>query len=106
MTQTNLSIKNTHRHREQTSGYQGGGRCAWMEWEFGDSRCKLVYMEWINNKVLPYGTENCIQYPVINYNGKEYFFKCMHLYACITESHCCTAVINTTLETNYTSIKI
>ena len=44
-------------------------------------------MEWINNKVLPYDTENCIQYPVINYNGKEYFFKCMHLYACITESH-------------------
>ena len=25
MTQTNLSTKNTHRHREQTSGYQGGG---------------------------------------------------------------------------------
>ena len=28
MTQTNLSTKNTHRHREQTSGYQGGGGCA------------------------------------------------------------------------------
>ena len=26
----------------------GGG----MEWEFGVSRCKLVYIEWIHNKVL------------------------------------------------------
>ena len=26
-----------------------------MEWEVGVSRCKLLYMEWINNKVLPYG---------------------------------------------------
>ena len=26
----------------------GGG----MEWEFGISRCKLLYIEWINNKVL------------------------------------------------------
>ena len=23
-----------------------------MEWEFGISRCKLVYIEWINNKDL------------------------------------------------------
>ena len=45
----------------------GGG----MEWEFGVSRCKLLYMEWINSNVL-YNTENYIQYPVINHNGKEY----------------------------------
>ena len=72
MTQTNLSIKNTHRHREQTSGYQGEGRCAWMEWEFGDSRCKLVYMERINNKVLLYSTRKYIRYPVINHNKGQY----------------------------------
>ena len=35
----------------------GGG----MEWEFGVSRCKLLYIEWINNKVLRYNTENYIQ---------------------------------------------
>ena len=29
---------------------QGGGEG--MEWESGMSRCKLLYMEWINNKVL------------------------------------------------------
>ena len=33
---------------------------------------KLLHLEWINNKVLPYSTGNYIQYPVINNNGKEY----------------------------------
>ena len=42
-----------------------------MEWDFGVSRCKLLYMEWIN-KVLLQSTRNYIQYPVINHNGKEY----------------------------------
>ena len=39
--------------------------------EFGISRCKLLYIEWMNNKVLLYGIGNYIQYPVINHNGKE-----------------------------------
>ena len=43
-----------------------------MDWEFGISRCKLLYIEWINNKVLLYSAGNNIQYPVINHNGKEY----------------------------------
>ena len=42
-----------------------------MDWEFGISRCKLPYIEWINNKVLLYSAENCIQYPVISHNGKQ-----------------------------------
>ena len=42
-----------------------------MEWEFGVSGCKLLYMGWINNKVLLYSVVNSIQYPVINHNGKE-----------------------------------
>ena len=41
-------------------------------WEFGISRCKLVYIGWINNKVLQCSTGNYIQYPVISHNGKEY----------------------------------
>ena len=41
-----------------------------MDWEFGTSRCKLLYIEWINNKVLLYSIGNSIQYPVINHNGK------------------------------------
>ena len=43
-----------------------------MDWEVGVSRCKLLYIEWINNKVLLYSTENYIQYPMINHNGTEY----------------------------------
>ena len=60
MTQMNLSMKQkqNHGHREQTGGCQGGGVWEGMEWEAGVSRCKLLYMEWINNKVLLYSTEN------------------------------------------------
>ena len=50
-------------------GEVGGGG---MNWEFGVSRCKLLYIEWINNKVLLYSTGNYIQYSVINHNGKEF----------------------------------
>ena len=55
-----------------------GGR---MEWEFGINRCKLLYIEWINNKVLLYSTGNYIQYPVINHNGKEYEKECVYMYS-------------------------
>ena len=40
--------------------------------EANGDRCKLLYVEWINNKVLLYSTENYTQYPMINHNGKEY----------------------------------
>ena len=51
-----------------------------LDWEFGISRYKLVHVEWINNKVLLYSTENYSQYPVINHNGKEYEKECIHMY--------------------------
>ena len=51
-----------------------------MEWEVEVSRCKLLYIEWINNKVLPHSTEDYIQYPMINYSGKEYFKKNAYIY--------------------------
>ena len=63
-----------------------------MGWEFGISRHKLVHTEWINNKVLLCSTGNCIQYLVINHNGRKY-----EKNICITESLCYTAEINTTL---------
>ena len=50
---------------------KGEVRMGRMDWEFGISRCKPVYTQWINNRVLLYSTGNYIQYPVINYNGKE-----------------------------------
>ena len=48
---------------------KGEGGEGEMEWEFGVSRCKLLYIEWINNKC---STGNYIQYPVTSHNGKEY----------------------------------
>ena len=72
---------------------------------------------------------NYIQYPVINHNGKEYIYivcvcvcvcvcttvinhngeEYIYIYivcVCTTESFCCVAKINTTLQINYTSIKL
>ena len=51
-----------------------------MDWEFGISRCKLLYIEWIDNKVLLYSTGNYIQYPVIKHNGKEYEKECVYIH--------------------------
>ena len=48
----------------------GVGREGGMDKEFGISRCKLLYTEWIN-KVPPYSTGNYIQYPIISHNGKK-----------------------------------
>ena len=78
MPKKNLATKQkqTHRHREQTRGCQGGG----VDWGFGISRCKLLHIEWINNKVLLYSTGNYIQYPVINHNGNEYKKECIYIY--------------------------
>ena len=47
----------------------GEGAGEGMEWEVGVSRCTALYIEWINNKVLPYGQGTI--YPVINRNRKE-----------------------------------
>ena len=48
-----------------------------MGWEFGVSRYKLLYIGWMNNKVLLYSTGNYIQYPVTSHNGKEYEKECI-----------------------------
>ena len=47
---------------------KGGGK----DWEFGIGRRKLVYIGWINKKVLLYSIGDYIQYPVINHNGKAH----------------------------------
>ena len=64
-----------------------------MDWEFGISRCKLVYIEWTNNKVLLYSTGKYIQYSVINHNRKEYekgdiyIYIYIYIYICTYLSH-------------------
>ena len=54
----NLYLKQiqTHRQGEHTCGCGGRGVGRGMERKVGVSRCKLSYMEGINNKVLRYST--------------------------------------------------
>ena len=96
----NLSTKQkqTHRPREQICGCQGGG---WRREGVGvwDQQMQTIYMGWKSNEVLRYSTGNCIQYPGINHNGKEYEKKYMYIiYTYITKPLQCAAEnINTTL---------
>ena len=50
---------------------RGEGDEGRMEWDVKVSRCKLLYIEWINNKVLQYNTENYIQNLTINHECKK-----------------------------------
>ena len=82
MAQRNLSAKQeTHGHTEQTWGCQGLGMRLGV-WDSVDA--KLLYLWWINNKVLMYSTGNYIQYPVINHKGKEYEKECIYVYIWIS----------------------
>ena len=71
-----------------------GGRG--VKWKFGANKCKLSYMEGINNKVLLYSTESNVQCPMRNHNGREYI-KRRIVSICITELLGYTVEINTTL---------
>ena len=50
------------------------------DWELGISKCKLIYIGWINNKFPLYSTGKYIQYPVINCNRKDFKKECMHMH--------------------------
>lgn len=67
---------------------RGWGDRGGMDWELGIGRCKLFYREWINHKVLLYGTETYTQYLVINRNGKEYE-KRVYIYVKLIALHRC-----------------
>ena len=51
------------------------GKVWWVgiDWEFGISRRKLLYIEWINITQSYCSTGTYIQYSMINHNGKEYW---------------------------------
>ena len=49
---------------------KGEGVGEGMEWEVGVSKCKLLYIEWINNKFLLCSTGNYVQYHMRSHNGK------------------------------------
>ena len=63
----NLSMKHKQTQENRLVVVKGAGVGSGMDWEFGVSRCKLLHLEWIDNKVLLYSTGNYIQYP-----GKDY----------------------------------
>ena len=63
----------------------GRGDRGGKEWEWnGISRGKLLYIGWINSKVILYSTGNYIQYSVTNHHGKEhekeYIFYTYYIY--------------------------
>ena len=62
MAQVNLPTekKQTHGHGEETCGCQEGGGRNEMDLEFGVSRYKLLYSEWIGSKILLYSPGNYI----------------------------------------------
>ena len=70
----NLSTdqQQTHRHRKQTCSCHWGGRRSGVDREFGVSRCKLLYLEWISNEVLLYSMGNYIQSLRIEHDGRQY----------------------------------
>ena len=89
VTQMNLFTKQrqTHRHRKRVVS-MGKGHGEGNDGEFWISRCKLLYIEWIKNKVLLYSTGNYIHYPVVNHNGKECEKNmCMHVCIYIYMNH-------------------
>ena len=51
-----------------------------MDWKFRVSRCKLLYLEWINNKSLLYSTGDYIDYSMINHKWKRILEKNVHMY--------------------------
>ena len=68
----NRNVSFTDSQTEQTCGCQGGkgGGGSRMNREFGISRCRLLHLQWINNKVLLHSTGNCIQSPGTDHDEK------------------------------------
>ena len=63
MTQMNLPMKwkqKSGTYRTDVVVAQGEVAEGRLKSEVGVSRCKLLYTEWINNKILLYSAGNCI----------------------------------------------
>jgi len=72
MTQTYLWNGNRLTDIQNRLAVAKGEGCGRMDWEFGISRCKVLYIEWINNKVLLYSSEDYIRYSAIKHSGKDH----------------------------------
>lgn len=79
ITQMNLPAEQKQTKTQRTDLWLRRGRegeRGERDWEFGISRCKLLYIEWINNNVLLYSTGNHIQYCInisIKLKWKQFF---------------------------------
>ena len=96
MTQMNLPVKQKQTDTENRFVVATGeGEREGMDWESRISRCQLLYIKWVGNRVLLYNTGNYVQKSIISHNGKEY--EKGYLYTCIMESLCYSSQIHTTL---------
>ena len=78
-----------------------------MDWELEVSRCNLLHLVWIHNKILLYSTGKCIQSlgqakiekNILKKNVYVCMYVCVYMCVCVcmTESLCCIAEISTTL---------
>ena len=76
LTQMSLSTKQQQAQRTDPWLPRGRGQGRAGR-EFGVNRCKLLYGEWINNKVLLSSTGNDIQSLATPYNGRDYTHVCI-----------------------------
>ena len=81
--------KQSHRHREQTYGYQGEKELGGMSQEIGTDIYILLYMNQITNKNILYNTGNSAQYSVMSRVGKKIYMgknikKSGYMYNCFT----------------------
>ena len=54
------------------------GERLWRRDKLGLSNWQIQTIIYKINKILQYSTENYIQNPVINHNGKEYVYRCTY----------------------------
>ena len=100
MTQMNLYMKQkqTHRHKQTVVGRRE--RRLGKGWSQRLGLANLLYVGWINNKVLLYSTGNCIQYPRTNHNKKNILKECIYIYI-YTHTHillCIRSVASDSLQ--------
>ena len=72
MAHAELSInqKQTHRHGDRLVVAKGRRRKEWDGREFGVSRGKLLCLEWMSKEVLLSSTENYVQSPGTDHDGR------------------------------------
>ena len=91
----NLSTKQKESDIENNLMVTKGGEGINQEYEI--NRQTLLYIKQTDNKDLLQSKRNYTQNLVITYNGKESEKDYIYIYACITESLCCTPETNTIL---------